>query len=124
MIVQKNFFRVAKWQLTGGLIVALVGYLLSGGYAAAISALIGVGAVMVGSFGATLVVRVEHLQPMVALVNILKAEALKIFIVALLLFIAFKLYSGLVPVALIGGLGVAALLSGVSLGTVDDQNKA
>jgi ATP synthase protein I len=55
---------------------------------------------------------------------VLKAEIVKVFVVAVLLLIVFKLYQGLVPIALIGGLACAALISGAALRTFDEDNKA
>ena len=56
-----------------------------------------------------------------ALVALLKAEVVKIGVIALVLLAAFKLYVGLVPLALIGGLAAAALMSGAALRTLDEQ---
>jgi ATP synthase protein I len=49
------------------------------------------------------------------LINMLKAEAVKIVLIALLLLIAFKLYKQLVPMALMAGLAASALFSGAAL---------
>jgi ATP synthase protein I len=50
----------------------------------------------------------------------LKAEAVKILVIAVLLFLVFKLYQQLVPVALIAGLAAAALFSGAALAKVNE----
>ena len=43
-------------------------------------------------------------------------------VIALLLLAIFKLYRGLVPLALIGGLACAALISGAALRALDEEN--
>jgi ATP synthase protein I len=121
-IIRGGFGNVLKWQLIAGLVVGASCYVLST-VEAAISAVVGVSSVVAGSFGAMYVVRKGQSDPMAALLGVLKAEALKIFIIAVLLFASFKLYSGLVPIALIGGLAVAALISGAALKAFDDENK-
>ena len=56
------------------------------------------------------------------LITMLKAEAVKIFIIALLLFLTFKLYNEhLVPVALILGLAASAILSGAAFFGLDKK---
>jgi ATP synthase protein I len=57
-----------------------------------------------------------------ALVLLLRAEAIKIIAIAVLLLLIFKLYaSNLVPAALIAGLAVAALLSGIGIMRVNEK---
>lgn len=56
-----------------------------------------------------------------ALLSLLKAEAVKIFVIALVLLVIFKFYEELVPLALIGGLACAALISGAALRTLDQE---
>jgi ATP synthase protein I len=55
------------------------------------------------------------------LIRLLKAEAVKIVIIVLLLWLTFKFYSGLVPLALIIGLAGAALFSGAAIFAMNDQ---
>ena len=52
-------------------------------------------------------------------INALKAEAVKIFLVLGLLWLEFKFYSELVPIALVVGLIVAALISGMAISDMD-----
>ena len=53
---------------------------------------------------------------------LLRAEAIKIIAIAVLLLLIFKLYaSNLVPAALIAGLAVAALLSGIGIMRVNEK---
>ena len=53
------------------------------------------------------------------IINALKAEAVKIFLVLGLLWLEFKFYSELVPIALVVGLIVAALISGMAISDMD-----
>jgi ATP synthase protein I len=56
------------------------------------------------------------------LITMLKAEAVKIFVIALLLFLTFKLYNEhLVPIALILGLAASAILSGAAFIGLDKK---
>ena len=50
-----------------------------------------------------------------------KGEAVKIFVIALLLFVTFKAYSDLVPMALIIGLAASAILSGAAFFGLDKK---
>lgn len=104
------------WQLLATLVVALLGRVL-GGQAAAISAFIGGSAVILGAWFAAKVALKGHQKQQAGaiLINLLKAEAVKILVIALVLLVAFKLYHSLVPFALIAGLAVSALFSGVAL---------
>lgn len=61
--------------------------------------------------------------PGVILIALLKAEAVRILVIVLLLLAAFKFYQGLVPLALVGGLAVAVLISGAGLRTLGNENK-
>lgn len=115
MLIQKTaqlFQRMVIWQLVALLIVALLCGILVG-WAAACSALLGGFAVVVGSVtGFLLSQRADGKQDASAVLLImLQAEALKIVVIALLLFAAFKAYKAVVPSALIAGLAVAAVFS-------------
>jgi len=56
------------------------------------------------------------------LITMLKAEAVKIFVIALMLFLTFKLYNEhLVPIALILGLAASAILSGAAFIGLDKK---
>ena len=56
------------------------------------------------------------------LITLLKAEAVKVLVIAILLLITFKYYQGLVPLSLIGGLAGSALASGAGLRAVNNEN--
>ena len=123
MVMRRAFVKSARWQVVAVAISAVAGYLL-GGISAALSALAGGGAVLAGGYAAVMVSRSGQIDATTALVNVLKAEAVKIIVIAVLLLAVFKLYKGLVPIALIGGLACAALISGVALRAFDEDNKA
>lgn len=107
---------MAIWQLLALLIVALLCEVLVG-WTAACSALLGGFAVVVGSFmGFLLSQRADGKRDAGAVLLImLQAEVLKIVVIALLLFAAFKAYTALIPSALIAGLAVTAVFSGAAL---------
>lgn len=117
--------RIGLWQVGAVLLVCLAAYLLAGLHGA-LSALAGGFAVWVGSqLGAWSMRRSKSVagSASLALLSLLKAEAIKIAAIALLLLLTFKLYgSNLVPAALIAGLAVAALLSGVGIMRINEQS--
>jgi len=102
-----------KWQLIINLMVA-VGFFYLFNLHAAISVLLGMTVVMLGSFVGAIVAQQAKLRktPGSILMAILKGELVKIAIIATLLFLVFKLYVLLVPIALIIGLALTALLAG------------
>ncbi|MDR2876043.1 MAG: ATP synthase subunit I [Methylobacillus sp.] len=116
--------RIGLWQMGAVLLVSLAAFLLAGAHGA-LSALAGGFAVWVGGQLGALSMKRSRTVPGsagVALLVLLKAEAIKIVVVALLLLLTFKLYgANLVPLALIVGLAVAALLSGVGIMRVNEQ---
>jgi ATP synthase protein I len=105
-----------RWQMMATGAAALISGVISG-VPAGISALFGGLAVIVGAwFAARIAARNQSkTQATTVLLNLLKAEAVKILIVAIILFAVFKLYQSLVPFALIAGLAAAALFSGAAL---------
>jgi len=108
--LQKDTF---KWQLVLNAIVALVfGYFAN--LHAACSVLLGMTVVMIGSFVGALVAQQAKSRktPGSILMAILKGELVKIAIIASLLLLIFKLYVLLVPIALIIGLAITALMAG------------
>lgn len=113
---QNLYHRMLRWQLLAVMVVALVAYFLSNVHAS-FSVLAGGVSVIVGAFIASKVAaRTEgKAEPTAILINLLKAEAIKIIIIATLLFFTFKVYKQLVPFALIAGLAAAALFSGAAL---------
>lgn len=108
--------KMLRWQVLVTLVVAMLAMLLSGA-SAAISALLGGTSVVCGAWVASrIAARGQHMQnPGSILINMLKAEAVKILIIAIFLFVIFKFYHALVPFALVAGLGAAALFSGAAL---------
>jgi ATP synthase protein I len=82
-----------------------------------VSSVLGGASVILGSYLASLIskksVNVEDASAV--LVNLLKAEAVKIFTIILSLFLVFKFYALLVPFALIAGLAATAIFSGAAL---------
>ena len=58
-------------------------------------------------------------DPSRIVINALKAEATKIFLILITLWLEFKFYSELVPMALILGLVMAALISGLAISNID-----
>jgi len=105
-----------KIQLIATATVAVATMLISGVHAS-VSAVMGGASVILGACAALAVAkRGEHQQnPSAILVNLLKAEATKIFVIIVSLIMIFKLYLQLVPFALIAGLAAAALFSGAAL---------
>lgn len=120
-VMYRAFAKSARWQLIAAAISATAALLLVGKHAA-ISAVAGAAAVLAGSYAATAMSRSGQVSPTAALLNVLKAEAIKIAVIAVLLLLVFKFYQGLVPLALIGGLACAALISGAALRTFDEED--
>jgi ATP synthase protein I len=110
-----------KIQLIVTLTIIIISCLL-GGIQAGISAMGGGGAVIFGSLAAFWVVRKKQQDPGSVIVTLLKAEAIKILVIFMTLLLIFKIYAGLVPLALICGLGAAALLSGAALFSIKEIN--
>lgn len=113
------------WQFVGALLVSLLAYLVVGMHGS-LSALAGGFAVWVGILLAKLSMRQvdskRNMEAGAALLLLLRAEAIKIVVIALLLWLTFKVYKpGLVPLALIAGLAVAALLSGIGIGRAGEE---
>lgn len=116
--------RLGLWQVNAVLLVSGAAYWLAGVHGA-LSALAGGLAVWVGSQLGALSMRRAQAAPGgagAALLLLLRAEAIKIVVIAVLLLLTFKLYaSNLVPAALIAGLAVAALLSGIGIMRVNEK---
>ena len=105
-----------KIQVVATLSVAATVFFISG-FSASISAVLGGAAVVLGAFAATKVAErtSSSTDSGAILVNLLKAEAVKILVIIMMLLVAFKFYTQLVPFALIAGLAAAALFSGAAL---------
>jgi ATP synthase protein I len=115
--------QAARWQLIAIVLVAIASLLIVGIHAA-VSVLVGGFAVLVGSFiGGHFTQGSVGQDAGSVLVILLKAEAIKVLVIVVLLFATFKWYAGLVPLALICGLAVSALVSGAGLRVINDDEK-
>jgi len=105
-----------KIQLIATLFVAVLSLAIAG-LNAAVSAAFGGASVLLGALAASAIAeRSSHYEDATAiLLNLLKAEAVKIIVIITLLIVIFKMYAQLVPFALIAGLAAAALFSGAAL---------
>ncbi|CAN1544924.1 AtpI F0F1-type ATP synthase, subunit I [Methylophilaceae bacterium] len=115
-ITSDVFSKMLKVQLVATLAVAIIALLVSG-LNAGVSAVLGGVTVLLGAIAATLIAKrsAPKQDPTAILVNLLKAEAVKILVIIILLAIIFNVYKQLVPFALIAGLAAAALFSGAAL---------
>ena len=121
--IKQAFNKAARWQLIATLTVG-VASLLFISVNAAISAIFGgMSAVIGGYMGVLMTRRRVDQSPGGMLIALLKAEATKVMVICVLLLATFKLYDGLVPLALIGGLAVSVLVSGAGLGAVGNNKK-
>lgn len=119
--ISRAFSKAARWQIIIAVLISGVSLLVAG-VNAAISAFIGGASVIAGSYaGMKIAQRPNRGTPGAILISLLKAEAIKILVIALLLLVIFKYYQGLVPLSLIGGLAGAALASGAGLRTVNNE---
>lgn len=112
------FSKMLRLQLMATLVIAVASLGLSGKHAG-LSGLLGGLAVIVGAFFASKIAQRSHIEASAVLVNLLKAEAVKIIIIVTILFVIFKVYKQLVPFALIAGLASAALVSGAAMSKLD-----
>ncbi|MDO8414514.1 MAG: ATP synthase subunit I [Gallionellaceae bacterium] len=121
--ISRAVHKAARWQLIATALVALA-LLAFAGVHAALSALLGGASVIAGCYAGVAVTGSSgNTNPGALLVTLLKAEAIKIVVIVLLLFVIYRYYAGLVPLALIGGLASAALISGAGLRAVNENNK-
>lgn len=114
----KVFNKMLQWQLSATLAVAVIALIIAGMHAG-ISAVAGGLSVAVGAYFASKIAQRSSKEAATVLVNLLKAEAVKIVMIVVLLFITFKVYKQLVPFALIAGLAAAALFSGAAMSKLD-----
>jgi ATP synthase protein I len=113
------FSKMLRLQLMATLVVAIASLVISGLHAG-MSALLGGLAVMVGAFVASKIAQRNKQDATAVLINLLKAEAVKVLVIFVLLLMAFKIYRQLVPFALIAGLASAALVSGAAMSKLDN----
>jgi len=120
--ISRAFQKAVRWQIIVTVLISGVSLLIAG-MGAAISAIAGGGSVIVGGYAAILMARRSSGgTSSEALITLLKAEAIKVLVITLLLLVTFKYYRGLVPLSLIGGLAGSALASGAGLRTVNNEN--
>jgi ATP synthase protein I len=119
--ISRAFGKAVRWQSIATVLIAVLAYMLSGMHAS-FSVIGGGAAVMLGGFAAMALARRQNPAGAgSALLLLLKAEAVKILVIVLVLFAIFKFYAGLVPLALIGGLACAALISGAAMRALDKE---
>ena len=86
-----------------------------------ISLLAGVMPVVIGVLVASPIANQKNKNnPGGIVISALKAEAVKIFLILALMWLEFKFYNELVPIALVVGLVMAALISGVAISHIDN----
>ena len=112
------FSKMLRLQLIATAVIAVVSLVILGLHAG-ISALLGGLAVIVGAFLAAKIAQRNKQDATAVLINLLKAEAVKVIVIFALLLIVFKVYKQLVPFALIAGLAAAALVSGAAMRKLD-----
>ena len=112
------FSKMLRLQLIATAVVVIVSLLISGMHAG-LSALLGGLAVIIGAFFGSKIAQRNNKNATAVLMNLLKAEAVKVIVIFVLLLIVFKVYKQLVPFALIAGLAAAALVSGAAMSKLD-----
>lgn len=110
------FSKMLKIQGIATAAVAVVALILAG-LNAGVSAILGGASVIVGAYAASVIARrsKNKSDASAILINLLKAEAVKILVIIVFLLITFVVFKQLVPFALIAGLAAAALFSGAAL---------
>jgi ATP synthase protein I len=105
-----------KIQLIATIVVAMIAFAVAG-LNAAISGVLGGVSVLLGATAAAAIAKrgANNIDATAILLNLLKAEAVKILVIIIMLIVIFKVYKQLVPFALIAGLAAAALFSGAAL---------
>jgi len=121
--INQAYKKAARWQIIVTLFFCVI-YLLFSTLNASISSLLGGATALIGGYcGVLMTQRRTDQSAGSVLIALLKAEATKIMVISLLLLMIFKLYNGLVPMALIGGLAAAVLVSGAGLGAIGNNKK-
>ena len=120
--ISRAFSKAARWQIIMTVLISGVS-LLAAGMNAAISAIAGGASVIVGGFAGMMMARRPNGgTPGGILFSLLKAEVIRVLVIATLLLVAFGYYRGLVSWALIGGLAGAVLVSGAGLLAVNNEH--
>ncbi len=118
---ERNVFtKMLLLQLAAITVTAIAAYIIAGLHAA-LSIFAGGLPVIIGAFLASKIAYKKSNTASTALMRLLAAEGIKILVIIVLLFLVYKLYSGLVPFALITGLVVAAMLSGIAISKINKQ---
>ena len=116
------FSKMLRLQLIATAVIAVVSLVILGLHAG-ISALLGGLAVIIGAFIAAKIAQRNKQDATAVLINLLKAEAVRVIVIFVLLLIVFKVYKQLVPFALIAGLAAAALVSGAAMSKLNTDIK-
>jgi len=120
--ISRAFKSAARWQIITTLFLSLATWVLVNIHAA-MSVFMGGASVLLGGYiGVSTIWRRTSTAPGSILIALLKAELIRIMMIALLLLAAFRFYEELVPLALIGGLAAAVLISGAGLRTLGNTN--
>lgn len=116
------FLKMIRMQVIVTLLVGMAAIAIAG-TSGGISALAGGGAAILGSVVGAMVMGKGSRDKNAGsvLIALLKAEAVKILVIVLALWLVFKFYAGLIPLALIAGLGGAALLSGAAVYAMNEK---
>ena len=112
------FSKMLRLQLIATAVIAIASLVISGLHAG-LSAALGGAVVIVGAFVGSKIARRSNKVATAILINLLKAEAVKILIIIVMLLVSYKIYKQLVPFALIVGLAAAALVSGAAMSRLD-----
>jgi ATP synthase protein I len=112
------FSKMLRLQLIATVVVAIAALFIASMHAGLSAALGGI-AVIIGAFFGAKIAQRNKQDATAALINLLKAEAIKVIVIFVLLLIVFKGYKQLVPIALIAGLAAAALVSGAAMSKLD-----
>jgi ATP synthase protein I len=112
------FSNMLRLQLIATALVTIGAFAIFGLHAG-VSGFIGGFSVIFAAFFATKIANRAVKTPSAALLNLLKAELLKILIIIAVLFLAFKLYEQIIPVAMLAGMAATALISGAAIGKLD-----
>lgn len=119
------FKRAAKWQSLSTLAIAVAAFWLAG-LPGLVSALIGGGVVLVASFIAMRIAKrsEKSTQASAILINMLVAEAVKILLIVMLLWLGFRIYADhMVLMALFSALAAAAILSGTAVYALNSESE-
>jgi len=116
LIYKKMIVRQLVFGVSGAIVLGILFDIHAG-----ISLLAGVMPVVIGVLVASPIANKKNNDnPGGIVINALKAEAVKIFLILALMWLEFKFYNDLVPMALVVGLVMAALISGIAISHIDN----